>query len=443
MEKARKAEENNLKYEELKLPNYINSKNVFANLDVSDLVKAAVLAPLNILLIGDTGTGKTQLAKDIYNYYFGGNKKEEGNGIFIRAHPEVDIYNEIFTELNIEKANRELTDNIDALIYFVDELNRAPPVAQNQFFGLGDGIMDYKGKAIQLGKDGYHLLIATANLGNGEFQGTFETDKSLYNRLHVAFDFDYNMFKPTYEDRFLLDSLKANPNVKEAPKRDISEKIIKASKKISEISENLSLEEIAVINYLRFGLDSCMRNTSKEKVWPLNCQDCEHNKNSNALCSLIKAPAGERTLNAIKKYASALFYLAKLKDPNIKIDSIDLIFKAFEIAGAYQFLLNPQILRQDYYEQNPKMMAEVVSRLKDDFNKNADYIIASLEAAEKGKKAVVFFEYEGQLGNYDELSYDAKRKVKPIKPYINQREISLGWVEKLIDYKLKQNKISK
>ena len=46
---------------------------------------AAVLGGLNLLLVGDTGCGKTQLAKDIYNHYFGGNKKEGGNGVFMRG----------------------------------------------------------------------------------------------------------------------------------------------------------------------------------------------------------------------------------------------------------------------------------------------------------------------------------------------------------------------
>lgn len=431
--------EDKLKYEDLEFPNYVNTKQEFYNLNVSDLVKAAVLAPLNILLVGDTGTGKTQLAKDIFNYFFGGNKKEGGKGIFIRVHPEIDIYNEIFTELNIEKARRELTDNIDALIYFVDELNRAPVVAQNQFFGLGDGVMDYKGKSIKLGNEEYHLLIATANIGNSEFQGTFDTDKALYNRLHIAFDFDYDMLKPTFEDKFLLDSLKADPNVKEAPKRDISDKIIEASKEISEISKNLSLEEYAVLNYLRFGLDNCMKYGRKEKVWPLNCQDCEYNKNSDLLCYLIKAPSGERTLNVVKRYAAALYYLAKLKDQNVEIDPVDLMFKSFEIAGVYQLLLNPQILRQDYYEQNPIMMAKVVEKLKEDYKNNKDYIITSLEQAQKGKKITRFFKYGDNLGNYDNLSEEAKKKIKLIEPFTDNRPIGLGWVKELIDflYKLK------
>jgi len=341
--------------------------------------------------------------------------------------------------LNIEKARRELTDNIDALIYFVDELNRAPVVAQNQFFGLGDGAMDYKGKGIKLGKEGYHFLIATANIGNSEFQGTFETDKALYNRMHIALDLDYSMFQPTLEDRFSLDNLNANPNVKEAQKRDISHKIIAASEEIAEISRNLSLEERAILNYLRFGLGNCQKKGAKEKEWPTECQDCQYNRQNNSLCSLIKAPAGERTLNAVKKYASALVYLAKLKDPNLALDSTELMFKAFELAGVYQLLLNPQILRQDYYEKNPKMMAEVVERLKEDFRANADYICTSLEQAIKGKKLTNFFRAEdGRIGNYNALSDEAKKQVKAIEPFTDSREIGLKWVEDFINYLTKQ-----
>ncbi len=440
---ATKEKQGKLKYEDLKLPFYTNSRPVLANLDVSDLVKAAVLAPLNVLLVGDTGTGKTQLVSDIYNSYFNGNIKEQGQGIMIRAHPEVDIYNEIFTEINIERAQRNLTKNIEALVYFVDELNRAPPVAQNQFFGLGDGKMDYKGNSIKLGKEGYNVLLATANLGNGEFQGTFETDKALYNRLHVALDFDYEMFKPTMHDRMLLDKIKANPNVKEAAKKDISGKIVNASKEIGEISEKLDLEEIAIINYLRFGLDNCQKGGSKEKVWPLNCQDCDMNKKNDSLCSLVRAPAGERTINAMKKYYSALYYLAKLKDPEVKIDPVNLMFKVFELTGAYQMLLNPTILKQEYYDQNPKMMARVAEELKSDYLANESFILASLQEASEGRKIVSFCKDGDQIGPYEQLKDEAKKKTRAITPYTNERPVGLKWVEEQVDFQIKEKSKNK
>src|SRR3989344_6681636 len=132
-------------------------------------------------------------------------ERERGHGVFIKAHSEVDIYNEIFTKINLEKAKRDLTNNIDALVYIVDELNRAPSVSQNQFFGLGDGTMDYQGRSIKIGKEGYKYLIATANIGNGEFKGTFNIDKGLHNRMHVTLDLDDRLLKPTTNDLMELD----------------------------------------------------------------------------------------------------------------------------------------------------------------------------------------------------------------------------------------------
>lgn len=433
-----------LRYEDLSLPNYVNTRRVFANLDVSDLVKAAVLAPLNILLVGDTGTGKTQLASDIYHYYFKGNKKDWGQGVFIRANPEIDIYNEVFSELNVHEARRELTDNIEALIYNVDELNRAPPVAQNQFFCLGDGKFDFKGRAISLGRDNYHIAIATANLGNGEFQGTFETDKALYNRLHVAFDFDYPGFMPTIEDENELDQKEADPNVKESKPRDISQKIIKASRKIGDMSSQPSLEERAVTNYIRFGLRNCheVEGKRKGKSWPFYCQECEQNNNGEALCSLIRTPT-RRTLNAMTRYANALAYLSKLKDPDIETDPVEYTFKAFELTGAYQHLLNPYSLNQKYKGENPVFMQKVVNRLKEDFDKNKEFMMASLEEAQKGKRVLRFFIDGGELGNYEDLKEKLQEANDPIEPYTDSGPVGLSWMEEIIDYEINKAKARK
>ena len=434
-----------LRYNDLDLPNYVNTREVFAGLNVSDLAKAAVLGGLNFMLIGDTGTGKSQLASDIYKYYFGGNKSDGGNGVFIRAHPEVDIYNEIFTELNIERARREMTNSLDSMVFFVDELNRAPPVAQNQFFGLGDGKMDYKGKEIQLGKDDYHLLIATANIGNGEFAGTFETDKALLNRLHVALDLEYGQFKPTYEDLQKIKERIANPNVISAPVRDISDRILEANKTIEMQTTNHDIETLAVLNYLEHGLNNCQRYNleGKDRVWPMACQDCPHNQNGNSLCSLIKSPT-TRTMEVIRKYAVALKYLALLKDPNIKLSPHELVFKSFELSGAYQHLLNPSSLRENF-NHNQKLMAEIVGQLQEDYTSVRDYILASLEMVKDGEKATRFYSDHfagGNIGLYDELNEKVKKSgnVPLIEPYTNQREVGLKWMNEFLEYQINHNK---
>ncbi len=434
-----------LTYKELELPNYRNTRNVFANLDVSDVVRAAVCAPVNLFIVANPGTAKTLLANDILKGYFNGNKREQGHGVFIRANPEIDLYNEIFSKLNIERAQRELTDNIEALLFRVDEINRAPTKAQNQFLALGDGDMDFEGRSIRLGRDNYLLLIATANVGNGRYTGTFDIDPALYDRLHVVLDLDH--YSPTRKDNFLLDEQEANPRVKDAPKRDISRKIIQASKEIGQATKNVGLEAIAVINYIRSGLSNCMLNAGEGKTslkgneWPMRCQDCSHNKGTEkALCSLIRAPFGRRVTESVMRYAAALEYIAKLKDPDIKIDTIDLMFKSFELVGAYKGLLNPNILKQEYREDNPLFMAGAVEELKADFKANEDYILTSLEQAQNVKKVVRFFEINDGRGDYDSLSNTAKKKYSAREPYTDKRPIGLGWVSELIDYEIDKSK---
>ncbi|MBI5064818.1 hypothetical protein HZA97_01150 [Candidatus Woesearchaeota archaeon] len=436
-----------LKYEELILPNYMNSEKVYANLTVSDCAIAAVLAKLNLMLVGDSGTGKSQLAKDIFNFYFKGNFSEGGQGIMVRAHPEIDIYNEIFSELNKTEARRVLKDDIKAMVYFVDELNRAPEVTQNQFLGLGDGMMDFQGRSFRLGREGYHLLIATANLGNSEFQGTFEADKAMYNRLHVTIDVDHEDYKPTRKDKLKLKQKIADPTVKEAPLRDISDKLIISSREIAELTRNPGMDALAAMYYLEFGLDNCIRYGRKGKIWPMGCHDCQHNNaadGSHALCSLVKSPV-ERTLQAILKYACALEYLAKIKNPHQALNSVDTIFKAFELTGAYQQLLNPTVLKTEYFDHNPALMKEVVDKLKKDFRSNEDFILCALEKAKNGKKITSFFTYDdnGQkkIGDWNKLGDKAKGSLKKIEPFTDEkREIGMGWVKDVIDFEMEQLK---
>lgn len=428
-----------LTYDDLKLPNYINNQPFFANLTVSDGIVATVPAGLSLLLAGDTGCGKTQAASDIYFHLFGGNIADGGQGILIRAHPEVDIYNEIFTQINVPAGRRELTDNIKALIYRVEELNRAPPVSQNQCFGIGDGDMDHKGKSISLGREGYHQLITTANLGNGEFGGTFKTDKAMYNRLHVAFDFDYPDYKPTDEDRFEMDERKANPNVKKTPPRDISELIIAAHKEIVQKTADKGTEATAVLHYLSFGLENCWEHKQKGKSWPRKCQGCQHNPTDDALCSLIREPV-TRTLQSTVLYAAALEHIAKLKDPAVALDPVELMFKSFEMTGAYQFLLNPGVLKQKYEDDVSAMMHAVVEELKKDFRANEEYILTAMEQAREGQRMANFFEKEGQIGNYDSLNAKARKSLSKVSPFTDERMIGLGWVTKYLDYVLKRRK---
>ncbi len=441
---------------ERKFPVYLNTREVYAGLNATDIVVAGVLSGMNGLLVGDTGCGKSQLASDIARYYFGGERKDGGSALTIEGHPELEIYEEVLSEFSDKEKKRVLNGNHKAKYWNLEELNRCPPFAQNQFFSVGNGRLIRGGSAIPLGEDGYVSSLATANLGNGEYQGTFETDKALYNRFGVIVDFDYEMFSPTDEDRIFIDELvAANPNLKRAPIRDISDKIVVAKEEIDNMLRNTSLEAKAVSQYLELGLASYRgsdgKPVRKTKNW---WEPFEENftGGTRPLKSLVRNPQ-PRTTQALMRYATSLHYLAKLKNPKRKINPIDTMFKAFELTAAYQDVLNPLVLSQEYKKEHPVMMARVAEQLKADFRKNEDYILTSFESARnRGDVFKQYFKVKGDGQTYagepsDEVD---KNKVTVVKPFNNLGEVNLTWVnsaidvqKKIHDMKVKQGKRGK
>ncbi|MCD4759273.1 MoxR family ATPase [archaeon] len=434
-------------------PVYLNTRPVFNGLNVTDLAIAGVLAGIPVLLGGAPGTGKSQLGFDISRSIFGGAKKSGGDSVIIPVGPETDILDpsqKIYREFNIEEGKVVLSENVNASFHLIDEINRTHTINQNQFYSPLNGYISHQGQAFHMGGNDYDYvsLVVTANLGNGEFLGTFPMDPALENRIGVVIDFDYEHFKPTREDKILIDLLReANPKIVRAPLRDLSDKVIQASKEISDISINPGLEALAVINYLKFGLENCPgKNPGEEpsekgKIWPLVCQDCSRNTDGKYLCSLVKAPV-IRTLQSMTKYASALHYLAKLKHPGQEIDTIDLMFKSFELSAAYQHVLNPGVLRQEYSDQNPNFMRDVAQRLKKDFTDNQDMILTTLDEALEGRKSTDYFEHDGEKSlGYAKLKENVKTRVTKLDPFNDNRPVGLGWVNDLVDANLKVHKL--
>ncbi|MEN3044890.1 MAG: hypothetical protein ABDH37_06735 [Candidatus Hydrothermales bacterium] len=71
-------------------------RNFKDNLTLSDIIKISLIGKLNILLIGERGEGKTQLAHEVNSLYF------EDKGIYIGARPDMKL-REIFEKFNIKK----------------------------------------------------------------------------------------------------------------------------------------------------------------------------------------------------------------------------------------------------------------------------------------------------------------------------------------------------
>lgn len=191
---------------------YQNSKKIilgkipFTARDV--LVKAPLLTRLNMFYLGDRGEGKTQLAHDVKSYF-------GQDSCYASGRPDFEP-SEVFRQINAqalgkilrgdtnpdEEAQVEtLTANVNRNLFYIDELNRCPPITQNYFFDLMDGKIVFQGKILPLGNRSYSVGFASANSGNA-YHGTFQMDVALLDRMHMAVDLTHPDFFTTSEDVF-------------------------------------------------------------------------------------------------------------------------------------------------------------------------------------------------------------------------------------------------
>ncbi|MBI5148177.1 AAA family ATPase [Candidatus Pacearchaeota archaeon] len=356
-----------LTYSDLQLPVYTNSR-VIANvagtdLTVQDVVAAAVLGRLNTFLIGKKGCGKTQLLTDIKDSYFG------GKGLFIEGNPEFTL-SQLLQTINLEKLDLDnpehaktvdeavqLTEKVFLPFFGIDEFNRCPPIVQNYFYGLVNGYISFKGDKIKLGDKGFSVGLATGNLGDGEYTGTFKMDEALEDRFALFLNLGH--YKPLPEDEAKISC--GDPRVKDSEPRDISAKIKAAYQEIKD--SEIPIEMLIAKAYLTHGLDHCKKHTkaknSKDELnshWP--SQSCESTScdEQTAVCGRMKA-VSPRAADAYIALAKAMQYVAKLKNPKASPQHVRDYTEAFRVGGAYNGNLNQLSLNTDYFG-NPQLMLD-------------------------------------------------------------------------------------
>jgi len=237
---------------------YTNNKEVTLGnrtFNVRDLVlKAPLIAGLNVYCVGGTGEGKTQIAHDLASYfgdsycYAIGRPDFEPRELF--EHVRLDRLREALTDSELV----ELTNNIGKNVFYVDELNRCPPVVQNYFFDLFDGKLVHRGKILRLGKQGYSVGFATGNLGDGSYVGISDSDRALKDRMHLIVKLDHPNFATTELDDFEIFGKKLNPRTG-LPEQsgDISDRIIKLNQEFQQRKVDPLLPALGV--FLTKGLD--------------------------------------------------------------------------------------------------------------------------------------------------------------------------------------------
>lgn len=352
-------------------------RNFRKPLTISDIIKIALIGKLNTLLIGERGEGKTHLMEEINSLYFA------EKGIYIRARPDMKL-REVFEKFNIEKMKLELKEIKDTPFTMIDEINRAPPVIQNEFFHILDGYIEFENKKIPLGK-GYHIVFATANYENDgvitRYHGIFRMDASLLDRFHLIINLDH--FTPSPLDT--IEIIGNGISIKKANKKDFSEHFKKMSKEIHKIP--LTLDAIITILYLRYALNYCERTSflSKKELISKIPSICEGCHRLGEGCGYIYPPS-TRFLKSLVIFSKAKAYYLRARGLKKNFIDYEDILEDFSFLVPWNGIINDYFVDEKYSGDILKAVMSLKNKIKREIEERKESIKKVLVLSLKGKK---------------------------------------------------------
>ncbi len=354
------------------------------------LIKAPLIAGVNAYLVGGTGEGKTELANDLVGYF-------GDSACYTMGRPDFEP-SELLKQVRLDKLKHvksdrelvELTENVSKNLFYVDELNRCPPIVQNYFFDFFDGKIVWNGKIRRLGTDGYTLGYATGNLGNGEYVGVSDSDRALLDRMHMIVKLDHPDFCTTERDDLEIFSRKKNPRASMPEGESITKEIIALHNAFGERQVPLLLPVLGV--YLTKGLDYVEQTArhSKRALGPRWAQtegvrtDNDENKIH---------PISKRAVFGAISLASSLEMIAQAKGQ--EIDIANLFLDSLRLTVPYSGVIAPQFIDMehdgDVYGAFDALLG-TNSRNREEITQKVSSIEEACMLAEAGKKDVRILE---------------------------------------------------
>ena len=356
---------------------------------MNDVVDACLIGRLNLFLQGDTGSGKTQLAKDAMSYF--------PNSLFILGRNDMDT-RELFQQVNLEKLRtaksseelKEVTSKVNTNLIVVDELPNCVPAVRAQLFNLFDGYIEINGVPYPIGS-GYSVGIATGNIGQRFTESSNELGRALRDRMHVTVDVDYFHPKPSDTSEILTGN--TNPRVEfyenlENMSRDLIQKYNEIA------SKPVPLEKIIIANYLIHGLDHCSGGSKRamKEAWPTQLENHEQGSDVG-----LVLPVSIRGAKSIVRLSQALDEIAK--ERGISPNPFESMMLAYKLVSTYSGVLNDAAVRSNYGENHYKAMDAVISTTTTQFNEQSSNIAAGLEMVKQGKKDIkILGKFRGRWG---------------------------------------------
>jgi hypothetical protein len=363
------------------------------------LVKAPLLTRLNMFYLGDRGEGKTQLAHDIKSYF-------GDNHCYAEGRPDFEP-SEVFRQFDAQGLGRilrgevvddseiqKLTANVNKNLFYVDELNRCPPITQNYFFNLMDGKIIHQGKVLPLGNRGYSIGFASANSGSA-YNGTFDMDAALLDRMHMAVDITHPDFFTTAEDVFdIFAGAKKDPRatVSDGSGDSLTDDILSMHEEFRR--RPVSPVLCAMAPYFNIGLDY-IQATSKHskralnKMWP-NVQGLDSSVDEDKIYPLSKrAIFGALALTSgLEMIAESSGNVSEGSNKEKSQAELELFLDSLKLTIPFSGVISPQYIESqcggDAYQAYEQIFGQNSSRRREIMEK-APKIYDAVLMAHNGK----------------------------------------------------------
>ena len=347
------------------------------------LIAAPLIAGLNVYLVGATGEGKTQLANDLAGFLGEHYCYTEGRPDFELSEIMKQVNLHKLKDVNSDRELVELTENVRKALFYVDELNRCPPIVQNYFFNFFDGKFVHQGRVLQLGKDGYAVGYASGNIGNGAYVGTEDSDRALKDRMHMIVKLDDPRYSTEVEDDYAIFTGKKNPRASLPDQgKDLSERIFQLHREFGQREVPTILPVLGVL--LHKGLDYLQTTTRNSKravdnVWP-NMQGIRQDTDESKIMPLSK-----RAVLSSIGLTEALAMIAEAKGQQVP-DHVDLFLDALQFTIPYSGVLAQQYVFNEKGGDAYEAFDAVMTGIKQEVTNRKEALETALAYASFGER---------------------------------------------------------
>ncbi|MEK6956150.1 MAG: AAA family ATPase [Nanoarchaeota archaeon] len=345
-------------------------------------ITAPLIAGLNVYLVGGTGEGKTQLANDLAGLFGDSFCYAEGRPDFEPS----ELLKQLNLDLKGKVSDRELvtlTENVNKALFYVDELNRCPPIVMNYFFNFFDGKLLHQGKVHRLGKDGYAVGFASGNIDDGAYVGISETDRALRDRMHLIVKLDDPQFCTTEEDDgFIFDTKKDPRATAPLSGRDALDDILALNNEFRCREVPAILPALGV--YFHKGLDYLETSSRHSKraldlVWP-NGDGIKKDTDESKIMPLSK-----RAILSAISLSQALAMIAESRGHNVN-DSALMFLDSLRFTVPYSGVLAPDFVHNEKSGDVYAAYDAVMERTRREFNERKESLEMGIAFAQHGVK---------------------------------------------------------